>query len=302
MSCRRRSSAFTLLELLVVLAILVIAFGLLLPAIQKVRAAVLRLHCQSNLKQMGLALHSYHNVNGIFPPTFSTRSQPYLSWQARILPYLEQETLWQQAAAAYQIKRWPWAKPHPTGTVVTLFRCPADPGALGPATVSFFNVNRHSVHPGPITLQVAFTSYLGNEGSNLYSRDGVFAPDAPVSLSELTDGASTTLLAGERPPSADLLHGWWYAGPGQNVTGSIDVVLGAAEINVTRADCPPGPYAFGPGSPRNPCDAFHFWSQHAGGANFLMGDGAVHFLSYASAPTLLPALATRRGGEVVSLD
>jgi prepilin-type N-terminal cleavage/methylation domain-containing protein/prepilin-type processing-associated H-X9-DG protein len=299
----QRKRAFTLIELLVVLFIVAILIGLLLPAVQKVRDAAHRLQCQNNLKQIGLALHGYHDSNNSFPPTFSTQLQPYVSWQARILPYVDQEALWQQSQQAYQSQKWPWASPpHPNGAVVKLFRCPADPGDLGTATVTFFNPNPLSAHPGQITLQVAFTSYLGNEGLNLNSRDGVFAADAPVNLNDLTDGASNTLLAGERPPSMDLTHGWWYAGPGQRVTGSTDVVLGAAELNVIRPDCPVGPYAFGPGAPGNPCDVFHYWSQHPGGANFLLGDGAVRFVSYSSVPTLLPALATRRGGEVVSLD
>jgi prepilin-type N-terminal cleavage/methylation domain-containing protein/prepilin-type processing-associated H-X9-DG protein len=298
----RGKSGFTMVELLVVIAIIAVLIGLLIPAVQKVRDTGQRLHCQNNLKQVGLALHGYHDTNNCFPPTFSTSSERYLSWQARILPYIEHDSLWRQAEQAYRIEKWPWADPpHPNGVVVKLYRCPADPGDLA-ATVTFYNHTPHSIHSGQITLQVAFTSYLGNEGLNLYSCDGVFAPDVSVRLSDLTDGASYTLLAGERPPSADLLHGWWYAGSGQNVTGSADIVLGAAELNVIRPDCPPGPYAFGPGTQANPCDMFHFWSGHAGGANFLLADGAVRFLPYSCAPTLLPALATRQGGEPVPLD
>jgi prepilin-type N-terminal cleavage/methylation domain-containing protein len=298
---RPRRRAFTLTELVVVLAIGATLAGLVLCGVLKARATAVRLQCQNNLRQIGLALHGYHDAHLAFPPAFSTGSQRYLSWMARILPYAEQDALWQQAEAAYRATDWPWASTHPGGTVVRLFVCPADPAAQDARSLTLYNPNPASTHHGEVTVTVAFTSYLGNAGTDLRARDGVFAADAPVRLAQLTDGTSTTLLAGERPPSADRALGWWYAGPGQQLTGSADVVLGAAERNVTRPDCPPGPYAFGPGRSDDPCAAFHYWSLHGGGGTFLLGDGAARFLPY-SASGILPALATRQGGEPVSLE
>jgi prolipoprotein diacylglyceryl transferase len=297
-------SAFTLIELLVVLAILAVLIGLLVPAVQKARAAAARLHCQSNLKQIGLALHGYHDSQTSFPPTFSTRSYSYLSWMARVLPYLEQEALWHQADDAYRVNSWPWSTPpHPDDAVVRLFDCPADARSGKKAAVTFFNPNPGpNGLPGTTTLTIAFTSYLGNSGTNLSRQDGIFAPNTSTSLHNVTDGASNTLLVGERPHGPDGTFGWWYAGPGQGFTGSADVVLGAAEINIARAQCPPGPYSFGPGKADAPCDVFHYWSLHSGGAHFVFADGSVHLLSYSMASGLLPALATRQGGEVASLD
>jgi prepilin-type processing-associated H-X9-DG protein len=80
------------------------------------------------------------------------------------------------------------------------------------------------------------------------------------------------------------------------------MILGAREINdaVDLESCPVGPYGFAPGKLSEPCDVFHFWSLHSGGANFLFCDGSVHFLTYDAAP-LMPALATRNGREPVSL-
>ena len=72
--------------------------------------------------------------------------------------------------------------------------------------------------------------------------------------------------------------------------------VGIPEMNA----CPDGPYAYGPGTIKNPCDQFHFWSLHTGGSNFLMGDGSVHYFAYSAAP-VMTALATRNGGESVSL-
>src|SRR5262249_19229050 len=128
--------------------------------------------------------------------------------------------------------------------------------------------------------------------------------DSKVRSGEITDGLSNTLMASERPPSTDLRYGYWYAGAGQGVSGSGDMLLGVAEINVLRrgnsSTCPRGPYAFSPGDLRNQCDMFHFWSLHSGGAHFLFADGSVKFLSYSAAP-ILPALASRAGGETVDI-
>jgi prepilin-type processing-associated H-X9-DG protein len=157
------------------------------------------------------------------------------------------------------------------------------------------------------------TGYLGVNGQNLRSYDGVLYWNSRVTITDIKDGTTNTLTAGERPPSSDLMGGWWYAGSGQpdpwftprRNTGSCDFTLGAAELNVRSVGapynaCPTGPYSFGPGTMQNPCDMFHFWSLHSGGSNFLFADGSVHFLTYDVAP-LLPALSTYAGGEAVSL-
>jgi prepilin-type processing-associated H-X9-DG protein/prepilin-type N-terminal cleavage/methylation domain-containing protein len=296
---------FTLVELLVVIAMIGVLLALLLPAVQRVREAANRTKCANNLKQIGLALHHYHDSYLTLPPATSShspRSNPpdyhfFWSWLADILPFVEQDSLFRQADDFAHTVSWnnPWGPPSNPAqdTPIPTYQCPADNRVL---TATLVDASPDSTRQ----IDMAFTSFLGVNGTNLYTRDGVFFKDSHVRLEEVTDGLSNTLLAGERPPSEDLILGWWFDGQGQQNTGSSDVVLGAAEVNVLypAEECPFGPYSFGDGRLTNNCDQFHFWSLHAGGANFLFVDGSVHFLPY-SAASIIPALATRAGGEAV---
>jgi prepilin-type N-terminal cleavage/methylation domain-containing protein len=283
---------FTLLELLVVIGILAVLVALLVPAVQRVRDAAARTRCQNNLRQIGIALHSYHDANGSLPPGVRAfgADYPFMSWMTRILPYVEQEAVWKQAVAAYRMdSEFTDDPPHPLATVLALYGCPADPRS-------------HQVGLARGSLPVAFTSYLGVEGRNQARKDGCLFLNSSVRLADISDGTSNTLLVGERPPSADGWFGWWCAGWGQSQDGSADMVLGVRERNVYLVGtCPPGASIFGPGRLNNQCDALHFWSPHLGrGAHFLFADSSVHFLVYSAAP-IMPALATRAGGESVDL-
>lgn len=284
---------FTLLELIVVIGILGVLVALLLPAVQRVRDAAARSRCQNNLRQIGIALHNYHDAESILPPGIRGEGAdfPFMSWLVRILPFVEQGAVWKQAVAAYGVDyRFSDDPPHPFATVMPLYGCPADPRT---AQVGHAYAGR---------LRVAFTSYPGVEGRNQTRKNGCLFLNSSIRITDISDGTSNTLLVGERPPSTDEVYGWWYAGVGQSWDGSAAMVLGVREWNVRLIYvCPYGAAAFGPGQLNNQCDMLHFWSPHiGGGAHFLLADDSVHFLSYAAAP-LMPALASRNGGEVVGL-
>lgn len=203
--------------------------------------------------------------------------------------------MYTQARQAYRTNPVPFFNPPHTGlaTVVLAFTCPSD----GRVTTAQVSLRTHNL--------VAFTSYLGVSGRDYRSRDGLIYQDSRHRLTDATDGTSNTLLLGERPPSHDFQFGWWYAGVGQQLTGSAEMILGVREANLqpimSGSLCGPGhyPYRLAAGF-HDPCGMFHFWSPHSGGANFALADGSVRFIPY-TANEVMPALATRAGGEVAAV-
>jgi prepilin-type processing-associated H-X9-DG protein len=156
-------------------------------------------------------------------------------------------------------------------------------------------------------LDVALTSYLGVSGvrgDNSGGQEGVLTVNRRIKFAEISDGLSNTLMVAERPPSTDMVFGWWFAGAGYDDSGTGDVVLGAREfgylsfVQSTQPCLASSTPKIGlqPGTLENPCDQAHFWSLHPNGTNALFCDGSVHFLTYA-ADSVLPALTTRAGGE-----
>ena len=234
---------------------------------------------------------------GSLPPGMRSRSsgnQPYLlaSWQTMLLPYIEQ--------GAYGTR--PWRPIDNPARRSKTRRTSVWPPSSRLSPVPPIRADQVQFAPRD-KFYVALTCYLGVEGQDLYSRDGVLFRDSAIRFADITDGTSTTLLAGERPASTDFQFGWWYAGAGQRFSGSAEMVLGVREKNVmlvTKGSCPPGTYSYAPGRLSNQCDMYHFWSPHIGGAFFLFADGSAHFLGY-DAATVLPALASRAGNETDTL-
>lgn len=295
----RSRPAVTLIELLVVLGILAVLVGLILSAVQNVRQAAARVQCQNTLRQLALALHNHHDAIQSLPPghrsLLNRDIQPFSGWTLSTLPYVEQTTLSEKSRMAYRTSLVPFNNPPHTGLaiVVPAFLCSSDSRVWTP------QLSQRN------QMLVAFTSFLGVSGRNTAGKEGLLYQDSRHHLTDATDGTSNTLLLGERPPSHDYQFGWWYAGVGQQLSGSADLILGVREPNLQPilqgSLCGPGNYPFRPATGVNdPCGMFHYWSLHPGGANFAFADGSVRFLAY-SADAILPALATRAGGETVTL-
>jgi prepilin-type N-terminal cleavage/methylation domain-containing protein/prepilin-type processing-associated H-X9-DG protein len=279
----QRRTAFTLIELLVVIAIIAVLIALLIPAVQKARESASRIQCANNLRQIGIALHSYHDKQKAFPqgydrtnPWQAPNNDTHQSWLALILPFVEQQNLRDQGVDNYQ------------GIVIAVYSCPSDPlaGKIG---------KYGGLKPG------ALTDYLAVDGSNyvkapvawiVMPTDGILYGSSKTRLTDILDGASNTFLAGERPPAPSLTWGWWTWGP---FDSALSVQCSAPDPHGNPCPLPQG---YGPGLINRECDALHYWSHHSGGGNWLFGDGAVRFIDYAAAP-VLPALATRAGNEVV---
>jgi prepilin-type N-terminal cleavage/methylation domain-containing protein/prepilin-type processing-associated H-X9-DG protein len=298
---------FTLIELLVVVAIVAVLVGLIVPAVQKVREAAARAKCSNNLHNIALACHNYHDARQQLPTAIQTARYSqywYWSWMAQVLPHVEQVNLYREADAFAATNFDPWGPPaNPAlGQFLPLWTCPMDA--------------RQLVAQDAGGYRVAFTGVLGVCGTGKGKNDGVIC-NTKVALGGITDGTANTLLVGERPPSADLYFGWWFAGagyydpattPSQDGTG--DVVLGTADVRYPPAlampfngglACDTAKYQFQPGRLADGCDQAHFWSFHPGGANFAFADGSVRFVRYTAGtnPAVMAALGTRAGNEVV---
>jgi prepilin-type processing-associated H-X9-DG protein len=298
---RARRMGFSLVELLVVIGLLGVLLGLALPAVQRVRESAGRVGCLNNLRQIGIGLHTFHDTQGQFPPLpgrSASKGDPnaILGWMALILPQMDQDALDKTSVQACRIDPNPLHNPPHVGlsTVVRSYVCPDDSRLLRPLTDRF-------------QIQAAYTSYIGIGGAvppgAQQSMSGVLELGQGCRLSDITDGTSQTLMVGERPPPDSLQAGLWYPGywgygigfRGPNNT----IIFGAWKMFGPDDDCSAS-RPFGPGRTANPCDRYHLWSFHPGGANFLFADGSACYLSYSAEP-LMVALATRSGGEVVDL-
>jgi prepilin-type N-terminal cleavage/methylation domain-containing protein/prepilin-type processing-associated H-X9-DG protein len=312
MSFRPVRAAFTLLELLVVLAIIGTLLALLLPAVQRVREAANRVRCQNNLKQIGLALHHYHDNVGSFPPGYvwipmlggmepcpnppgdPTDTDPGWGWAALLLPYLEQDNLSRQIDV-----RSPARDPRYDqlrATVLPIFLCPSDWAAGIYDMVSDL---------GMPMGQAATNSYAASYGSGLrIAREpdrgnGLFFRNSRIRITDITDGSSNTLAIGER--AALLTRTPWVGAPCE---GTIHVTPGAPTDSNAVGDSPAQPLAQTGSHTLNDrsADPDNFFTPHPGAGQFLFGDGSVRGVQTRIDLRVFQALSTRAGGEVVNAE
>jgi prepilin-type N-terminal cleavage/methylation domain-containing protein/prepilin-type processing-associated H-X9-DG protein len=321
----RVRTGFTLIELLVVIAIIAVLVSLLLPAVQKVREAGNRARCLNNLKQIALACHNYHDVHNAFPLSSSSNPPAYNTQFIPLLPFLEQQALYQQLQINGGFPD-PTIPGGPCSTPLSILACPSDQLPSPPTTqmspLAFATTSSY----------VGLTSYMGNYTALPFSDpsqglDGIFLtqfsgltgqPGSPVRISGITDGTSNTILFGERynydPNLKPYITAIGSSGFGQDWSNIPFYVCYSSSY--TFVDLFSGPIASGayplnfllPPCSGSNCDLVQFgirgWcygSGHTQGANFAFCDGSAHFLSNGinGTPTLLPALCTRAGGEVI---
>ena len=319
-NCRKlNQKGFTLIELLVVIAIIGILVGLLLPAVQKVREAASRTRCLNNLKQIGLALHGYHDVNARLPSGQSpwrnasntadvwnvTPFEGCWSFLVYILPFIEQEAIYKKAKAygSSAATAYSWNNPV-AAQEMKIYNCPADARGVLAMTAAAAGTS----------VDQSLTGYLGNAGTTSTSMDGVLFMDSKVRFTDITDGLSNTFVVGERPPNSNLEFGWWFAAYGYDGKGNGDCVmtsndLAIANYFIANYSGPPNKPCNGTaakkiglqnGTPEVGCDAAHYWSFHNGGSVFLMGDGSTRMI-FNSSNTIIGALSTRSTGELSNI-
>jgi prepilin-type processing-associated H-X9-DG protein/prepilin-type N-terminal cleavage/methylation domain-containing protein len=258
-----RRSAFTVLELLTVMAIVSTLAAIVLPAVGSAREAARRMQCVNQLKQVGIALHSYHEVCGSFPAGWqweSTNNSAY-GWAVPLLPYLEQNAIYERTDRN-RVLTHP-ANTQARATSIDLLLCPSD---LTEPTFLLSWEDEVANTSGPL-FDLPTTSYVGVFGTSEADDttpappgEGTFVGHRTVRLVDLERGASNTTITGERTMAT--VPSTWLGVDRQGADAACRLVGNM----LTSPNC-------------DTCDECEFSSRHPGGANFLWGDGRVSLIS-----------------------
>lgn len=296
----RRRRAFTLVECVVVIAILALVIGLLVPAVQKVRASAAKAHCASNLRQLAVGVHNFDATLGKLPQGCEypfdaqlpgPRTGAGISWHTAILPQIEQASLWSEIWMTHSLDpSGELNERHRVhgGVLLPVLLCPAD------------GIDRVFDQHG---RRIALTNYSGVAGTNLFINDGMFHAKYTVRFTDASDGTSNTIMIGERVPGRQGDRGAWYAGWTMRAACVVAQIMPAGYDSPLPEDasgCNGQRASFGPANRNAGCTLERYGSFHPSGANFAFADGSVRFLRY-SAVDIIPELATKAGGETVSL-
>lgn len=303
----RQHRAFTLLELLVVIAVVAILFALLLPAVQRARECARRIECANRLRQLALGLHNYHDRFRAFPPGTQVADLRHVeyskswNWTVMLLPEIEQRALYESFDFRHDAQSESFRAQ--SRRVLPTFTCPSDPAASIPVK---WEHPRYGGEWGP-------TSFFGVSGTNALAsslhpaeceaRDppdarfqihsGSLFPNSSVRIAEITDGTSSTIVLGERMLIGE--YGKW-CGPGIIGTcpwGLADVLLPgsihhpAIHGGIRKSDDETG-------------QPFLFSSYHDGVVEFSLADGSVRGLGRTTDREVFRRLCTRAGGELTN--
>ncbi|MCU0879251.1 MAG: DUF1559 domain-containing protein [Pirellulaceae bacterium] len=298
----KRRGAFTLVELLVVIAIIGVLVALLLPAVQAAREAARRASCSNNLKQLGIALHNYHDTHQSFPFGWSNRGQ---GWSAMILPQIEQgnlyDTLQWAEANNWSIDNSP--NERACGTLIKLYRCPS---AAIPEHVDNQGIALRvpACYRG-VASSTADSDDPGTSASGrhleLNSLEGLFFGDSKIRMADILDGTSNTAAIGESKWETFTQDGnqmdFWY--------------IGSPQIDPWPSGTEYSEFVGSTGVPYNArsqaalsgyIKELSFSSFHPGGAMWVYADGSVKFLSYTMNAAVYQAIGSRDGGEAIPAE
>ncbi len=291
--------AFTLIELLVVIAIIATLVAILLPAVQQAREAARRSSCKNNLKQIGLAFHNYHDVNNMLPPAaLGSAKANGFGWGAFILPYVEQGPLYDFMNVGTSPDRaWTYRNMDPgAATRIATYRCPSD--STEGFTISGLGLSNYVMVRGPATVNIRACT-PGNKGMAANGPDNIGGVGNvvgnsidPVGFKDITDGLSNTLIVGERTSflydnsrsiMKDCGAAQWIgvqSGGGSMSTSCAQWSRGVVGIGATGINSTLNDYADSDPSKSNGNECqLGFNSNHQGGAQFVLGDGSVRFIS-----------------------
>jgi prepilin-type N-terminal cleavage/methylation domain-containing protein/prepilin-type processing-associated H-X9-DG protein len=326
----KKRHGFTLIELLVVIAIIAVLIALLLPAVQQAREAARRSACKNKLKQLGLALHNYHDTHSVFPPgtvmgtnrnvsgwcnfpNDGSRGVNRAPWSVLILPFLEQTAIYNQFDMNQHFTGFadhsPTDDPHGPGKNHETFllqnenyQCPSDPNSKpGANNSSYFGVMGAG---GISTLQKPDMCYTTTTDRYFFT-EGILFVDSKISFRDITDGSSNVFLIGEtkyqlRPGGrGNSSHfGWASSVRSVNANGEIaGVMVGTRwQINATPGDGATTDTAFANRGAQNGTLGSH----HPGGCHVTLADGSVRFLNENMDLQSFRLMGSRDDGVVVS--
>ena len=308
--------AFTLVELLVVIAIIGVLVALLLPAVQAARESARRMHCQNNLKQVGLACHNFHDAHKVFPLGTIDRiggdsGGDRRHWLFFVLPFTEESAIYDRYMAWLEAGGTsPWWNAPDRLRVITLYCCPSD--ANSPKTLTNEDI-------GPGSSQGFHSNYVGCAASTSFNPngsfgdtlDGVFRYKHSTTIARIRDGTSHTLLTSEILVAPDATMGgystghdvrgrfWNPANQGSNFFStqwppntSVSDALNYCQNSVPAAPC----------ISTTTNIVLYARSSHAGGVNAGLADGSVRFIADEVDATLYRYLGTIAGGESIAGD
>ncbi len=304
---------FTLVELLVVIAIIGVLVALLLPAVQQAREAARRMQCSNNLKQMGIALHNYHDTHGAFPPACvkekigdGSGNEQALLWSGLILPQIEQGALADQIQGkGFQLN---WVDGGQNEQVLRVklpaYECPSSPDSSELWTDEISGDQRITERPrgsygAVVTGTVGYNidqrevngenkHHMDDGIPNHVRHNGAFSPqNRSTSFRDITDGTSNTLMIGERYRNKISNRNYNYVGA---VKSQDEHARFAGSTGIQLNSLDQGVQGFA---------GFH--SGHPGGALFVLGDGATRFVTENIDRYIYAAYGTRNGGESAQL-